>query len=84
MQIIPFIKRYPRMASGHAATRNKIRTSQSRSSPMALVRLSVCARLLGWRCQRFLLEVEAIRHIVGSLISCVQWLQPERNFAELH
>jgi len=35
---------------------------------------------LGWRSQRFLREVEAIRHIVGSLISCIQWLQPKRNF----
>jgi len=35
---------------------------------------------LGWRSQRFLCEVEAIGHIVGSLISCIQWLQPKRNF----
>src|ERR1700682_896535 len=38
------------------------------------------AQILGWRSQRFLREVEAIRHIVGSLISCIQWLQPKRNF----
>jgi hypothetical protein len=37
-------------------------------------------KILGWRSQRFLREVEAIRHIVGSLISCIQWLQPKRNF----
>jgi integrase len=29
--------------------------------------------------RRFLREVEAIRHIVGSPISCIQWLQPKRN-----
>src|ERR1700737_850427 len=37
-------------------------------------------QILGRRGQRFLREIEAIRHIVGSLISCIQWLQPKRNF----
>ena len=37
-------------------------------------------QILGWWSQRFLREVEAIRHIVGSLISRIQWLQPKRNF----
>ena len=41
-------------------------------------------QILGWRSQGFLREVEAIGHIVGSLIPCIQWLQPKRNFRELH
>jgi hypothetical protein len=44
-----------------------------------LTRRSLTATL-GWWGQRFLREVEAIRHTVGSLISCIQWLQPKRNF----
>jgi hypothetical protein len=36
-------------------------------------------QILRWRSQRFLREVEAIGHIVGSLISCIQWLQPKCN-----
>jgi hypothetical protein len=39
---------------------------------------------LGWRRQRLLLELKAIRHVVGSLISRVEWLQPKAHLAELH
>ena len=45
---------------------------------------NVAPRLLSWRCQRSLVEVETFSHIVGILISRVQWLQPKRFLAELH
>jgi hypothetical protein len=46
-------------------------------------------QILRWRSQRFLPEVEAIRHVVGSLISCIKWLQrfspnvTSKNFTRL-